>query len=101
MGERPHGALTEAQLMAFAHIKGKVIYKVWGNAAPEDVPISVAVLTGKIDKKNQIIEAIDKVVSIAVPYWYSHDPPLGYLFDNYFYALACALKIRAKAKVAN
>ena len=70
MGERPHGALIEAQLMAFARIKGKVIYKVWGNAAPEDVPISVAVLTGKIDK---ITFAIDEMgYSIAQTFAAKH-----------------------------
>ncbi len=88
---KPHGALSKDELLALVK-PGQDIYKVFDTLDGAVGHISRAVLTGK--HSGQKIDAADSIKDIFFDTWF--EKRYGYLFDNYFHALAYSLKLKAE-----
>ena len=88
----PVGALTRPQVEAMARIPGSIIYKVYLPEYQEGI-IKLCVAE-YIEAKAEIYGRKGHGSSICrINKWFSAEP-IGYLFDNYFHALAYAMKLK-------
>ena len=88
--DTPVGALTRPQVEAMARIPGSIIYKVYFPEYQEGI-IKLCVAE-YIEAKAEIYGRKGHGSSICrINAWYSAEP-MGYIFDNYFHALAYAMK---------
>ena len=93
--KKPHGALSKDELLALVK-PGQVIYKVFKGRDDFDTgEISQFVCTGNISYTgSSIIEAVDYKKALYLNNWF--EKKWGYVFDNYFHALAYSLKLKAE-----
>ena len=90
--DTPVGALTRPQVEAMARIPGSIIYKVYFSEYQESI-IKLCVAE-YIEAKAEIYGRKGHGSSICrINKWFSAEP-MGYLFDNYFHALAHAMKLK-------
>jgi hypothetical protein len=88
---KPPGALSRKQVLALGKIRGRVIYKVF------DVDADLHSVTCNGEVKNGFIMTIDQQDVCHTGMWFNHRrKSFGYLFDNYFHALAYSLKLKAE-----
>ena len=101
--DTPVGALTRPQVEAMARIPGSIIYKVYLPEYQEAFKLYLPkyqegiiklCVAEYIEAKAEIYGREGHGYSICrINAWYSAEP-MGYLFDNYFHALAHAMKLK-------
>ena len=89
--KKPHGALSKEELLALVK-PGQVIYKVHKILRGEKGFIRCAICTGSYTSSN-LIKTVVAEHSFYLKNWFEKE--FGYLFDNYFHALAYSLKLKA------
>jgi hypothetical protein len=101
---KPKGALTWPQAVKLAKQR-KPLYKVYLDGNNPNGPNKV-IPTGKINPRSdhlagdQIVAAGDQIVAdggwIYQHEWFGGKQEWGWVFSNYFHALAYSLKVKAK-----
>jgi hypothetical protein len=91
----PAGALTRPEVEALARMPGSIIYKVFGPII-EDIPISKLCVASYDKSKDFIDGAVGGNRGCHIAAWFSGGRRIGYLFSNYFHALAYSLQCKNK-----
>jgi hypothetical protein len=90
---KPPGALSKEELLALVK-PGQVIYKVFKDFDEIIGFISHTVCDGGVSLSSSHISTIKAQKTIYLDSWFKKE--YGYLFDNYFHALAYSLKLKAE-----
>ena len=89
----PHGALSKDELLALVK-PGQIIYKVYsGNKGGLDAGVLHEVRCLGINPTGMYIQAVPDQRNTYFKNWY--EKGWGYIFNNYFHALAYSLKLKA------
>lgn len=103
---RPVGALSRQEAEKLAQVKGSVIYKVYGVwRKPAKPYLSKLTVCGYSPRegiiKSSTMNAQGYPTSTVLAHWFGDGERYGYLFSNYFHALAYSLHLKRGIKDAN
>ena len=84
---KPVGALTHEEVLAVVRRHG-IIYKDRRMKYSSGISKIIKVETRTITADARIVIASNANQNIILARWFIEKPPIGYLFDNYFHALA-------------
>jgi hypothetical protein len=91
---KPHGALTKEELLALVK-PGWVLYKVFKKHDGVIGYLSHAICTGETNGER--ISTTKVVPTIYLDNWFEKD--FGFIFDNYFHALAYSMRLKHEHQV--
>ena len=84
---KPVGALTREEVLAVVRRHG-IIYKVRKLKYSSIISRIIKVETKALSADGYVVVAANPEQNIILARWFIEKPPIGYLFDNYFHALA-------------
>ena len=94
---KPVGALTREEVLAVVRRHG-IIYKVRKLKYSSIISKIMKVETRAFSADGYAVVTAKPEQTIILRRWFIEKPPIGYLFDNYFHALAYSLKVKANLK---
>lgn len=86
---KPHGALSKKEVLSLGKRRGQHIFKVFA----VDADLHSVICNGVV--REGFILTIDQQDVCHTEMWFG-STSFGYLFDNYFHALAYSLKLKAE-----